>query len=277
MEKEKFSPLETLGGIYQIAKEKEFYSAFSQYIHSKENDYFWEYFNDKKYRISDNLISYRIANHWEKENILDVKQSDGGWRKYSLMDIVWLIIIKKLRHFGLGLEEIRKVKKTLTASYEQCEYGELEFYTALAYINKTPVSILIFSDFKAEVATAYEVIGSSDKYGILDHIKIDLNLILQNIFPEKNFKPIYQNFIEISDEQKMIWEKIKEKEVEEITISVKNGVPVSMIYTVSEPTNSNVGQLKNKNAHQNITLTQHKGKTTAIKRKVSKKFKSDEE
>lgn len=270
MENKEFLPLETLGGMFQIAKGNEFFSSFNSYLTKNENNVFWDFFNKKIYRISDNLISFRIISHWEKEGLIENVRSEKGWRKYSLMDVIWLVTIKELRGFGLGLSEIKSVRKSLVATYQQCEYGELEFYTALAYLNRTPISILIFSNFKAEVATAYEIIESTNRIGILNHISINLNLILQNIFPEKDFKPVFDNYN--TDVEQEILEALKKDALEEIKISVKNGMPINMVYTINEATDSNVGELKNKDAYQEITLKQHNGKTTAVKRVVSKKF-----
>ncbi len=263
------------GNQYRIEKGQEFFKKFGQYVTDETNSDFWTFFNLKYFRLTEKTFSYRIISHWEKVGILsNVREEDStGWRKYSVMDLVWLGVIKQLRMYGLGLKEILSVRRSLIVGMNKVEYGELEFYTALAYVNNTPVSVLVFSDYKAEVGNAYEILDSEIKYGPQHHISINVNGILQSIFPDKDCKPVYTKYIEITDDQNEILETIRNEKVEGIKISVKEGKPVKMKYTVSEPTNSNIGQLKTKNAYQKVSIEQHEGKTTSVKRKIKKKFK----
>jgi len=271
--------IDNLFGLYQINKSEEFYKKCNHYLTSDDTKDFRDFFNKKQCRISDTVISYRLINHWEKEGL--VKSSRGennkGWRYYSLMDLVWLSIVIRLRNFGYSIENIRKSKPTIAAGINECEYGELEFYTATAYVNNVPVYALFFSNFQGEVANLYEILDSSEKRGVLDHISINVNAILQRLFPNKNLKPVYTNFKELTEQDDEILETIRDEKVEEIKLSIKNGTPLKMDFTVNEPVDSNIGQLKNKNTYQKIEVTQHKSKTTSVKRTISKKFKSNED
>jgi hypothetical protein len=59
--------------------------------------------NYKKYKLSKREFSYRIINHWESNNIIDSQRpGDKGWRKYSIMDLVWLNVIKELQFFRVS-------------------------------------------------------------------------------------------------------------------------------------------------------------------------------
>lgn len=264
--------------IYQIDKDGEYYQKFSHYLNSTDTKDFREYFNKKQYRISDNVISYRLINHWEKIGLIHSNRGadNKGWRQYSLMDIVWLSIIVRLRKFGYNIHNIKQSRLVNFAQYDECEYGELEFYTAVAFVNNVPIHALFFTDFRAEIATLYEILESSEKRGIANHISININAILQGLFPTKNLKPNYTNFIELTDSDNEILETIRNEKVEEIKLSVKNGIPIIMQFTLDEPVQSNIGELKNKNAYQEISIKQHKSKTQSVKRTISKKFKKDE-
>ncbi len=273
MEKHSFLPLETMGGLFQIAKGQDYYRGFSQYLNNKKNQPLWDLFNYKKHQISDALVSFRTLNHWEKEGIIPNLKKDGGWRKFSLMDILWLLTVKELRSFGIGLKKIKSIKKSLISRHDHIEYGDLEFYSALALLDRTPVNILVFQNFKSEIGTAYEIIESSDKFGLLSHLSINLNYLLQTVFPKMDLKPIFRNFIEISQSDEQIFNTFKIENLEEVIVKFKQGNPELLQYTLREETSSNIGQLKGKNAYQEITVSEHGGKITGIKRKISKKIK----
>lgn len=258
-----------IGG-YQIRKELEFYTAFNTYVTDTDKcGAFWNFFNEKRLRISEKLVSYRLINHWEKEGLLTpYREEDGGWRKYSLMDIIWILVVKELRHLGLGLPQIKSVRSSLISRYNQCEYGELEFYASLAYINRTPVFVLAFSNGRAEAATAYEIIDSTDKYGVLNHISINLNHILQSVFPQKQLKPIYRDFVEVDGALPKVSAVQGNPDILDMKLFDGQGKPMKMGYTVEEAKDSTIARLIMKNPYQNILIKVHQGKVAHIERTV---------
>jgi len=58
-------------------------------------------------------ISSRMLNHWEELNLIDNNRENGkGWRKFSILDSVWMEIIVELRNFGFPNDKILNVKIT---------------------------------------------------------------------------------------------------------------------------------------------------------------------
>jgi len=57
------------------------------------------------------------------------RPDDKGWRRYSLIDVVWLNIIKELRRFGYPLDQILKVKKNISrkSDNDPSDYPYLEY------------------------------------------------------------------------------------------------------------------------------------------------------
>ena len=56
-------------------------------------------------------ISSRMLNHWEELNLIDNNRENGkGWRKFSILDSVWMEIILELRNFGFPNDKILNVK-----------------------------------------------------------------------------------------------------------------------------------------------------------------------
>lgn len=272
-----------LYGLRKIVKTKEYYMACNEYIENEKNQDSWNFFNDKNWRISEKIVSYRLINYWEKKGLIpNTREENGGWRKYSLIDIIWIYIIKDLSSWGLKLEDILGIRKLLCSGYNQCEYGEFEYYTALAFYNKIPVNIIIYYDedeskFKGELAALYEILDTEKKYGLGNHFSFSLNSLLENLFPEQNLKPCFDSYNRLSKNESDVYKIIKDDKVRELSIiKSKNGKIDQITFTVNEEPSSNIGELKSKNAYQEISIKHHNSKTTSIKRTISKKFNKDE-
>ena len=258
----------------QIKKHKEFANSYFSYTTKEENRDLWIFFNTPTYRISEKVVSYRVISHWEKLGIIRKnREKNAEWRKFSLMDVIWIFIVKHLRHFGLSLTAIKSVRFDLVSGSNECPYGELEFYVALAYLKNAPIHVLVFHDFSAEVGTYYEISESIEKYGMFNHISIELNGLLQMIFPKKDLKPAFEGYFDFSQEEYEVIETIRDKGISEIQLKIKKGMPEYMECLIVEDEKAKLGQLKSKDANQNITTKQHDWKTVRIERVVKKNFK----
>jgi len=69
---------------------------------------------EKKLGVRDIGIPYRSANHWDSEGLfLEANRREGQWHKFSLLDYLWIKMIKELREWGISFESIKTVKETL--------------------------------------------------------------------------------------------------------------------------------------------------------------------
>ncbi len=73
----------------------------------------WSGINEKRYTISDIGVMHRWVTYWDQEGILLEKHEDGKWRKFSLVEYVWLEAIKKMRVFHIPLPLIKLVRDQL--------------------------------------------------------------------------------------------------------------------------------------------------------------------
>lgn len=128
------------------------------------------------------IVTYRAINHWTELGIIDDERTNQqGWRRFSLKEIVWIHIIKRLRDFGFPNEKIIQTKEHLFAEVI------FEFYIALARLNLATVYVLVFSNGEAlwtdhhayNIALSFNTISD-------DHVKINLNQLLEKIFSEYN-------------------------------------------------------------------------------------------
>lgn len=73
----------------------------------------WVGVNEKRYTISDIGVTHRWITYWDKQGILLEEQETGKWRRFSLVDYVWLEAIKKMRLFHIPLPLIKAVRDQL--------------------------------------------------------------------------------------------------------------------------------------------------------------------
>ena len=64
----------------------------------------------KRFSIGDIGIEHHWITHWHKEGLLLENLEFRKWRKFNLIDYVWLKAIVKLRSFDIPLRFIKAVK-----------------------------------------------------------------------------------------------------------------------------------------------------------------------
>jgi DNA-binding transcriptional MerR regulator len=67
----------------------------------------------RRFTIKDVGVAYRSISHWDSQELLIGKYSEGKWRKFDLVEFVWLKMIIKLREFNVSIEKIKWIKKNL--------------------------------------------------------------------------------------------------------------------------------------------------------------------
>lgn len=195
-------------------------------------------FNDRILKGDyDEVLSYRLINHWQKAGLLDESRQDSkGWRKYSLIDLLWIRIIVILREFGVSLQNLRKVKQDLLGESKPYmlfskEHGwmksirkdhTLEYAIVEAILRQREFFIIIFQDFTCDVATTAEI-AMSREVGATDcFIQISINPLLQALFPESDIRVNKREF-EVTDDELAVIAKLRTEDVESISIRKRDG------------------------------------------------------
>jgi len=178
----------------------------SDYLSTKDKTGISLKLNEKAFSLSKDDFSYRIINHWEKNDLLTNSRETGkGWRKYSIMDKVWLYIVKDMRNFGISLTMIQLVKKSITLkSKSRVIFPLLEYYVSLALTGK-PVFLIVFENGQASPVIEKEYQANREYSSVNNHLQINLNNLLQKVFPEIPVKSRNKEFAEPSlNERKAI-------------------------------------------------------------------------
>jgi DNA-binding transcriptional MerR regulator len=171
-------------------KNDAFDNGFYQYFKERKGSRISEILNSKERKVTFKEISYKMLNDWEKAGLIDNKREGSEWRRFSIVDAIWLKIIQELRAFGMSLKQIKITKESLEFQSRKCGVSMplLEFYTAFAIANKMPVLVLIFNDGVAIPANYTQYKVSRDFLGLENHIQLSLNNIIQGFFPDVDLK-----------------------------------------------------------------------------------------
>lgn len=141
--------------------------------------------NDKTYYVNQEPITYRQLNHWEESGLLPVRE--GGWRKFSLVEALWVHIIYHLRStFEVRHDGIKTIKQCLTSGKNK--YGAFmpifEIYVQEALVRKRRVFLVVFEDKSASPADS-DMVKELTKRSELGHILLlDINMLLKKIIPK---------------------------------------------------------------------------------------------
>ncbi len=180
----------------QLIEKEWFDGAFIGYF-VKEGIAYTNIVRRKKFKLTDENVSSRVLNHWVNKGIFhDDRKDKKGWKVFSMTDTMLLTIIKRLRHFGLDLDKIKKVTDYLY-SYNYLD-GEancllLDFYISYGLMDPEPINLIVNGDADAVIvrqSTLQELL----QMGILsDYLVIDLKALLakgsKNEFPNASQYP----------------------------------------------------------------------------------------
>ena len=103
-------------------------------------------------------VTHRWITHWDKEGLLFNDYEAEKWRRFNLIEYVWLKMIVQMRQFNLSLSTIKKVKEVLsqTAKHEDDDIVKSTRAVAKAYLQGK------YTD--QEIDSALEEFMTSDQF-----------------------------------------------------------------------------------------------------------------
>ncbi len=222
---------------------------------------------EKRFKIGRSEVSSRVVNHWEAEGIVeDPRESGQGWRRYSLMDLVWLGSILELRGFGVPTATLGKAKSNL----RQMDDGRLdpdapytfEFYVLLA-LQQVPVFLLVFASGEVELATEREYATAGHLWPLADHVRINLNAVVQKALPKLDTRPDYRPGIDVTDAEIKVILAIRRGDNRRVTVRLKEGEPM-MLESERSADGKTIQEMLDQAPHLDMTVKKQNGKTVDL-------------
>jgi hypothetical protein len=72
-----------------------------------------EKIKERKFTVKEIGVDYRWIDHWHSKGLLIWNYEERKWRKFNLIEFVWLKMIIKMRQFNIGLDTVKSVKDML--------------------------------------------------------------------------------------------------------------------------------------------------------------------
>ena len=190
------------------------------------------------------------------------------------MDALWVKIIQELREFGLSLDKIKVAKESLSFMSDKCGVAMplLEFYTAFAIGNKMPVLLLVFRDGVAVPANFTQYKVASQFKGVENHLQLNLNHLLQGLFPNIDLIPSHINEIPVSLDEMELLAFLRICNYERIEIRYQKGKMKHIEGVERVDMQKRIPELLKDNPFQQIEMQIENGKVVAILRTVKKKI-----
>ena len=211
--------------IQTIQHHPRFDAFFTGIISSKASALLFGIFNAKRYTVKDSGISYRVINHWSEQGLLDDRREKNSkeWRKLSLIDILWLRILRELRAFGVPLETLRNAHQTLFFCNNK-PYPALEAAFGMV-LRRMPIFVTIFQDGEADIATEECIEFSERIRGQLPpFIRIPINELVGEILGNADkLKPKYTNKLEMNETEMDALLSLRSGEYDSVNMRARDG------------------------------------------------------
>jgi len=261
--------------LLKVYRNEAFDIGFYDYFKDLPNNKISQVLNNRERKITLNSVTYRQINSWEEQGLLTIERENREWRKYSLMDAIWVKILQELREFGFSIDKIRATKESLSFLSDKCGVPMpfLEFYTAFALGGKMPVVILFFTDGVAVPANFTQFKVTKEVFDVDHHIQINLKKILQGFFPNLDLWPKYELEMPVSIEEVELLAFMRVKQFEKVEVHYKGG-RIDLIEGLERvDAQKRIMDIFREQKYSDINLIQQDGRIVAVTRKVKKKIK----
>lgn len=231
---------------------------------------------NNRFLKDESSTSSRVLNHWENAGVIDdLRKNNKGWRKYSLMDLVWIYIVRELRKFNFSLNQLRDLKNEL--EIKPFDTGVSNMPVLELYIRHTlnvfkPVFLIVTHNCKYEIGFKNEIDYLMEKGLIKNHISINLNSIIKKVFPNREWAIEIEKNKDLSQEELEFITMLRTGRFNRIELESKDGKIKSINAHEVLKDKKKFNELYLEYEFQNIETVIHEGKITLQKRTVKKKY-----
>ncbi len=259
---------------FMVYQQDSFYIQKGGYETLKHLERFRSLLRLKKYTVSDSKMTSRVLSHWDDLKLLPQGINKDGWKKFTLVELVWMEALQRMRDFGLSLEKIREVKDdVLDWDESEKRYPVFEFYIANAWILEDDPYIVITQN-GSDIGSSAEIENSKLMNDSIHMFLISLKSILRSLGMtiEKPMKlyslsdaEVETLFLIRSGDVEGLNMRIKDQKITEIEFS-------EMIQGDESRSRDSLKNLVEDGAYGTVTEQYVKGVPSSIEIKRKKKF-----
>lgn len=218
-----------------------------------------------------------VINLWIKDQLLDdVRDGSKKWRRFSIIEAIWVSIVSELRDIGFNKERIKRVKQDLLSPNKDIEsiYPYLEYHLIATILYKKPYYVVIDKDGGANILsleTYVEWLGMGNM--ATGHIVFLLGSLYEKLLHKINsLKVEFAQFFKLTKEELELLSFIKQNDFQTIKITRKYGEIDRLEGIERIDREKRIVDILNEGDYQNIELKQEDGKIVCIHRTVKKKL-----
>jgi DNA-binding transcriptional MerR regulator len=234
--------------------------------------------NEKRFTLKRSDVGTRVINHWESQGVTeDPREGGSGWRRFSILDLVWLHAVARLRSFGMPMEKLKRARKSLedlpSFSLKDGPTVTLyEFYVTQAMLLQ-PVFLIVFEDGEVELLAEGQSSEGLTRMigGLADHVRISLNGILRKLFPKVDLTPEVDVPLHVSDEEVHVLLTLRTGNYESVTLKYRDG-EIERIEAEEEVPERRIIDILKEADFQDVTIKRRDGKEVHVSRTLLKKL-----
>jgi len=218
----------------------------------------------------------RMITHWQDIGLFeDQRHTDSGWKKFSLIDILWMGIIIEYRNLGFANERIKPVRKFLFEnttivgkSISKLEYSAVQvlaFAKALYLITDVAGNIYLADD--------YEYVKLLQEGEVTNHIVLSLNKVVKENIAVLFSEPNFNAFAGLNKEEIQVMLILRSESYQSVQVTKKNREIDMIEGTERISEKDRIIDILKQHEYQNIEIKQANGKVVLISRTVKQKAK----
>jgi hypothetical protein len=218
----------------------------------------------------------RMITHWQDIGLFeDQRHTDSGWKKFSLIDILWMGIIIEYRNLGFANERIKPVRKFLFEnttiegkSISKLEYSAVQvlaFAKALYLITDVAGNIYLADD--------YEYVKLLQEGKVTNHIVLSLNQVVKENIAVLFSEPNFNAFAGLNKDEIQVMLILRSESYQSVQVTKKNGEIDMIEGTERISEKDRIIDILKQHEYQNIEIKQANGKVVLISRTVKQKAK----
>jgi DNA-binding transcriptional MerR regulator len=233
---------------------------------------------ERKYTAKNIESTYRMVNHWAKLGIIESAQTEpSGWRKFSIVDMVWLDTIGELRKYGMSLEKLKKFYDGFYKSPYPPHNPEPRFeYSVFLALAGNPVFVVVYESGFATTVGASDSLETLWKMGEFiekqSYVMINLNSIVNKLFKRTDNSPRFPDIPSLTDKESSILALLRQREYEEVKIVFRDKEPLLFEGREKLKNDSRLGEILRDQDYQTVEVKTEQGKVVKFERVVKKKI-----
>ncbi len=262
------------GNVLSISRSEAFDKGFYDYFKNHKQNRLSQLLNNKERNVKIESISYRELNSWEKAGLLTVQREGREWRRFSIIDAIWVKLVKELRDFGVTWKQLKVTKESLEYEGENCGVPMplLEFYTAFVIAQRMPVIILVFKNGIALPVSFTQYKVAKETIEIPDHVQISLNNLLQGMVSGVDLSPEHKGEAILAADEMALLAFLRMDNFEKVEIQYKSGKMQTVEGLQRIEASALVSDVIREHKYQKIEVVIQDGQKVSLVRTIKKQI-----